>query len=106
MAFDDLTKRIGKRNGVSAELIADPAALARKHERIEHLLMLFGGIAIVVVVSALTIGIGSTRWRVPAASGALVFAGGFMIFRSVRGLLRLHRTRRAELAPARSLPPR
>lgn len=75
MGFDDLTNRMGKRNGVSAELIAAPAALARKHERIEHLLVLFAGIAIVLVVSALTLGLAESIGRMPAVSGGLVFAG-------------------------------
>ena len=94
MGFDDLAQRMGKRHGVSPELLADPAALARKSERNEYLAVFFGGIVLVGLVVALTIGLDATGWSMPAESGALVFAGGVAIVRSAQGLLKLRRTAR------------
>jgi hypothetical protein len=94
MGFDDLTQRMGKRHGVSPELLADPAAFARKSERNEYLTMFFCGIVTVGLVVALTIWLAATGWWMPAASGAGIFAGGLAIVRSAQGLLKLRRTAR------------
>jgi hypothetical protein len=92
MGFDDLTQRMGKRHGVSPALLADPAAFTRKSERNGHLAMFFGGIALVVLVVALTIGLAAGGWSMPEASGVGVFAGGVAIVRSAQGLRKLRRT--------------
>ena len=68
--------------------------LARKSERNEYRTMLFGGIVLVGLVVALTIWLAATGWSMPAASGALVFAGGVAIVRGAQGLLKLRRTAR------------
>lgn len=94
MGFDDLAQRMGKRHGVSPELLADPAALARKSERNQYRTLFFGGIVLVGLVVALTIGLAATGWAMPTATGALVFAGGVAIIRGAQGLLKLRRTAR------------
>jgi hypothetical protein len=94
MGFAELTQRMGKRHGVSPALLADPAALTRRSERNEYRALFFGGIALVGVVVALTIGLAMTGWTMAEASGMLVFAGGVAIVRGAEGLRKLHRTAR------------
>ena len=86
MGFDDLTQRMGKRHGVSPALLADPAALARQSERNHHRALLCFGIALVVVVAALTVGLAMTGWTMAEASGMLIFCGGVAIVRGAKGL--------------------
>ena len=93
MGFDDLAQRMGKRHGVSPELLADPAALARKSERNQYRAMFFGGIVVVGLVVADGIWLAATGWWMPA-SGLLIFAGGVAIVRGAKGLLTLRRTAR------------
>lgn len=94
MGFDDLTQRMGKRHGVSPELLADPTSLARKSERNEYWAMFFCGIALVVLIVALMIGLTASGWSLPAESGALVLAGVAVTVRGAQGLLKLRRTER------------
>ena len=94
MGFDDLTQRMGKRHGVSPKLLADPTALARKSERNDHWMMVFAGIVLAGTVVALANGLTAAGWSLPAESGALVFAGGFVSVRGAQGLLKLRRIER------------
>lgn len=94
MGLDDLARRIGKRHGVSPELLADPAAFARQTERNQYRTLLFGGIVVVGLVVAVAIWLAATGWSMPAATGALVFAGGVAIVRGAQGLRKLRRTAR------------
>jgi hypothetical protein len=91
MSFDELASRMGKRHRVSPELIADPAAFARRSERIRSLGMLLFGIWLTVVVSALTIWLAEDGWTWPTVSGPLIFIGGIVIFTGAKGLLKGHR---------------
>lgn len=91
MSFDNLASRMGKRHGVSPDLIANPAALARRSERNHHLFMFLFGISITVIVVVLTIWLAETGWSWPAVSGALVFTGGFATYKGAKGLLKLYR---------------
>lgn len=90
MGFDDLTRRMGQRHGVSPELLAAPAALARNASWAKFL----SGIALVVIVVALMIGLAASDWSIPTEAAALVFAGGFLTVRGARGLLKPRRTKR------------
>lgn len=94
MSFDDLAQRMGKRHGVSPELLADPAALARKGERNQYRMLLFGGIGLVGIVVALAIWLATTGWSMPAATGILIFGGSVAIVRGAQGLRKLRRTAR------------
>lgn len=95
MAFDDLTKRMGKRHGIAAELVDDPAALERKLERNRYQAMFFGGIAIVAIMGALTLALATTGWWMPEASGSVLLAGCLAIGHGARGLRRMRRQRPA-----------
>jgi hypothetical protein len=89
MGFDDLMQRMGKRHGVSPALLADPAALARQSERNHYRGLFCFGIALVVVVVALTVGLAMTGWAMAEASGMLIFGGGVAIARGAEGLRKL-----------------
>jgi hypothetical protein len=93
MSFDDLASRMGKRHGVSPDLIADPAAFARRSDRIRSLGLLLFGILLTVVMSALTIWLAEAGWIWPTVSGPVIFIGGFAIFTGAKGLLKGHRAR-------------
>jgi hypothetical protein len=94
MGFDDLTKRMGQRHGISLALLAAPAALARRAARNASWAQFFCGIALVVIVVALMIGLAASDWSIPTEGVALVFAGGFLIVRGAQGLLKPRRTKR------------